>query len=58
MENKSFIKELIIYLINNKKQCLQKKKLRNFRYIIHNIETNEKYLMNYFLDEVRLLDKE
>ena len=58
MENKCFIKKLIIHLINNNKKCLKKDKLKNLRFIIHNIETDEKYLMNYFLNEVRLLDKE
>ena len=56
MGNKCFIKELLIHIINTNDKLVTPTQLMKFKYIIHNLDTNEKYLINYFLNEIRLLD--
>lgn len=56
MGNKCFIKELLIYLIDSNDKYSTVEYLTKFKYIIHNIDINEKYLLNYFFDELQLLD--
>ena len=56
MGNKCFIKELLIHIINTNDKLATPTQLMKFKYIIHNIDTNEQYLLNYFFNEMRLLD--
>lgn len=58
MENKVFLKELIIHLINTNHKCLINENLKIFKFIIHNIDSNEKYLLNYFFNISQRFDKE
>ena len=58
MDNKTFLKELIIFLINTNHNCLLNKNLKILKFIIHNIDANEKYLLNYFFNILRCVDKE
>ena len=58
MENKTFLKELIIYLINTNHHCLQNNNLKIFKFIIHNIDSNENHLLNYFFNILQRFDKE
>lgn len=57
IDNKTFLKDLIVYLINNDKNCLQNNILRAFKFIIHNLNTREDYLLHYFFDILYSLDK-
>lgn len=58
IDNKTFIKYLIVYLINNHKDCLQNNNLKAFKFIIHNLNSKEDYLLNYFFDVIYALDNE
>jgi replication factor C subunit 3/5 len=50
-EKKEFIKKLIIYSIE--KFTLSKQTLIKLKFLIHNLDVNEDYLLNYFLSVVR-----
>jgi replication factor C subunit 3/5 len=56
MGNKCFVKELLIHIINTNDKLATPTQLMKFKYIIHNLDTNEQYLLNYFFNEMRLLD--
>ena len=51
-DNKEFIILFTTYLLTNKEYALKQKWLRFFKFVIHNLECKEDYLVNYFLSHL------
>ena len=54
----TFLKKFLLFVIRNKTDKINKKFLRLTKNIMHNIETNETYLLNYFVIEFLGLQNE
>ena len=54
----TFLKKFLLFVIRNKTDKINKKFLRLTKNIMHNIETNETYLLNYFVIEFLDLQNE
>ena len=58
IEIKDFINELVLYIINEKVELLNKNFINSIQIIIHSEKVNDLYLLNYLVGELDKLYKE